>query len=201
VPKVWTDTVASHRREVREAILDAAGALLARRGLLAFRMSQLADAAEIGRATLYKYFADVEEVLAAWHARQIAGHLVELRARAEGEGDAAVRLRSVLTLYSRICWQRSRHGEEGMAAVLHGRPEVQQRERELRDMLTAVIAEAAASGVVRGDVPAEELAGFCVHALGAAGEVGTSAGAGRLVEVVWTGLTAGASSRKAGTHR
>ena len=70
MPRLWTDTVESHRQEVREAILDAAGELVARRGLLAVSMSQLAEAAGIGRATLYKYFADVEHVFAAWHARQ-----------------------------------------------------------------------------------------------------------------------------------
>ena len=68
--------------------MDAAGELVASRGLLSVSMSQLAETAGIGRATLYKYFADVEQVLTAWHARQVAGHLAQLTALARrlGEG-------------------------------------------------------------------------------------------------------------------
>jgi hypothetical protein len=41
---------------------------------LGISMSQIAAAAGIGRATLYKYFPDVERVVAAWHNRQVADH-------------------------------------------------------------------------------------------------------------------------------
>ena len=87
MPKLWTDTVATHREEVRQAVLDAAGELVARDGLWAVSMSRLAEAAGIGRATLYKYFADVEEVLAAWHARQVSAHLADLATVAAGPGE------------------------------------------------------------------------------------------------------------------
>ena len=171
MPKLWTETVESHRQEVREAILDAADELVASRGLLAVSMSQLAETAGIGRATLYKYFADVEQVLAAWHARQVAEHLAELTALAEGPGEPAIRLRSALEAYERICRQRARHGGDAMSAALHHSPEVQQSERQLRDLLAGLVAEAAAAAVVRSDVPARELASFCVHALTAAVDI------------------------------
>ena len=54
MPKLWTETIEEHRREVREAILDAAWALAAEHGPLSVTMSQVAQAAGIGRATLYK---------------------------------------------------------------------------------------------------------------------------------------------------
>ena len=38
-------------------------------------MSQIAEQTGIGRATLYKYFPDVEAILLAWHERQVTGHL------------------------------------------------------------------------------------------------------------------------------
>ena len=38
-------------------------------------MSQIAKDTGIGRATLYKYFPDVESILRAWHQRQIDEHL------------------------------------------------------------------------------------------------------------------------------
>jgi len=56
----------SHRQEVRQAILDAVGQLVEQQGLLALTMSEVAERAGIGRATLYKYFPDVQTLLAAW---------------------------------------------------------------------------------------------------------------------------------------
>jgi len=78
VPKLWTETIETHRREVREAILDTTAALVAEHGLLGVTMSQIAEETGIGRATLYKYFPDVEAILLAWHDRQITGHLAQL---------------------------------------------------------------------------------------------------------------------------
>jgi AcrR family transcriptional regulator len=44
-------------------------------------MSQIAaEASGIGRATLYKYFPDVESILRAWHERQVGAHLHQLHA-------------------------------------------------------------------------------------------------------------------------
>src|SRR5687768_15228972 len=96
MPKLWNDTIEAHRREVRDAILNTAAALAIEHGLLSVTMSQIAEATGIGRATLYKYFSGVEEILAAWHERQVRGHfeqLVTLRHRA---GAAGERLAAVL---------------------------------------------------------------------------------------------------------
>ena len=188
MPRLWTETVESHRQEVREAILDAAGALVARRGVLAVSMSQLAETAGIGRATLYKYFGDVEEVLAAWHAGQVAAHLSELAALADGPGTAAARLRSVLEAYALICRQRAQHGGE-VTTVLHRAAEVGRQQRQLQDLVAGLITESKASGVVRTKVPADELASFCLHALAAAGDSNTAASLNGLVDIVWAGLT------------
>lgn len=66
-------------------------ALVTEHGLSAITMSRIADEAGIGRAKLYKYFADLEAILAAWHQRHAAEHLVRLaalrdRARDENNG-------------------------------------------------------------------------------------------------------------------
>jgi AcrR family transcriptional regulator len=83
VPKLRTETIDAHRAAVREAALDATAALVAEHGLVALTMSQIAERAGIGRATLYKYFPDVQAVLTAWHERQIATHLERLTAAAD----------------------------------------------------------------------------------------------------------------------
>jgi AcrR family transcriptional regulator len=189
MPKLWTETVASHRQEVREAVLDAVGELVMSRGLLAVTMSQLAESTGIGRATLYKYFGDVEEVLTAWHQRHVAGHLAELTEIAGRSDDPAARLRLVLKAYADICRLRHRHGGDALAAALHRNDEAYSSERQLQELLAALITEAAVSGVVRSDVSAGELADFCLHALAAAGAARSSAAVARLIQVVWAGLT------------
>ena len=54
MPKLWTETIDEHRRAVRDATLDATGALVAEHGLASVTMSRIAEETGIGRATLYK---------------------------------------------------------------------------------------------------------------------------------------------------
>jgi AcrR family transcriptional regulator len=189
VPKLWTETVETHRREVREAILDATGELVLGRGLLAVTMSDVAEATGIGRATLYKYFPDVEAILNAWHQRQVEAHLAQLADIRDGVGDAATRLQAVLRSYALICRKRRRHGGDELAAVLHRSPQARKLQRQLLDLISGLVAEAAEAGVVRRDLSADEMADYCIHALAAAGDSSSSAALDRLVDVVWAGMT------------
>lgn len=72
-PKLWSETIDAHRREVREAILAATLDLLAQRGVRGVTMSQIAERVGIGRVTPYKYFPDVEAILVAHHLQHVAG--------------------------------------------------------------------------------------------------------------------------------
>ena len=83
MPRLWADTMDTHRRQVNDAILDATAELIAEHGPLSVAMSAIAERAGIGRATLYKYFPDVESILVAWHARDFADHLARLEALSE----------------------------------------------------------------------------------------------------------------------
>jgi AcrR family transcriptional regulator len=188
--------VETHRQQVREAILDATGSLVQSRGLLAVTMSDIAEATGIGRATLYKYFPDVETILSAWHQRHFEAHLAELRRIQQRTADPVARLQAVLRRYADICRKRRRYGDDELAAVLHRSAEVRKFQRQLLDLISGLTADAVEAGAVRQDVPAEELANYCVHALAAAGNSPTTA-IDRLLEVVWTGIT---STRRTQTH-
>src|ERR671911_2806664 len=96
VPRLWDETIEAHRAAVRDAILDTTGALVTEHGLLSVTMSRVAEKAGIGRATLYKYFPDVEAILFAWHERHVTGHLAQLTELQGQEGDAGGRLEAVL---------------------------------------------------------------------------------------------------------
>ena len=107
VPKLWNDTIEAHRREVRDAILDATAALVTGHGLTAVTMSQIAEDTGIGRATLYKYFPDVEAILVAWHERHVSGHLEHLSQLATQTGSTRQRLGAVLEAYALIMHHRT----------------------------------------------------------------------------------------------
>src|SRR5262249_32644362 len=100
VPKLWNDTIEAHRREVREAILDATWALASEHGPASVKMSEVAQKTGIGRATLYKYFPDVEAILDAWHHRHINRHLAQLAEVRDRIVDPGKRLQAVLEAYA-----------------------------------------------------------------------------------------------------
>ena len=188
MPKLWTRTIEEHRREVRDAILDTTAALVAEHGLLSVTMSQIAERTGIGRATLYKYFSDVEAILFAWHERQIASHLEHLAHLRDQPGNARERLASLLEAYALI--SRESHGrhDRQLVAFLHQGRQVARAEVELREMVGGLIAEAAEVGEVRSDVAPDELADYCLHALRAAATLPSKAAVSRLVMVTLAGL-------------
>ena len=185
MPKLWTETIATHRREVRDATLDTAAALVAKHGLLSMTMSQVAEETGIGRATLYKYFPDVEAILLAWHDRQVTGHLEHLAEVRDRTGDAGERLEAVCEAYALI--QFEHHGTE-LAALLHRGDHVARAEQQLHEMIRGVLTAAAKAGEVRDDVSPAELASYCLSALAGASNLRSKAAVRRLVTVTLAGL-------------
>jgi len=119
MPRLWTQTIEAHRREVHDAVLDATAALVAEHGLLSVTMSQIAEKTGIGRATLYKYFPDVEAILTAWHERQVTAHLAELTAARDRVTGAYERLLAVLEAYALIQQDLHQTYSSELAAHLH----------------------------------------------------------------------------------
>lgn len=185
VPRLWNETVEEHRREVGGAILDATAELVAEQGLRAVTMSRIAEKAGIGRATLYKYFPDVEAILFAWHERQISDHLQHLTKIGHGAGSPAERLEAVLKEFAQV--SRQSHGTE-LAALLHRGEHVADAQQHLSRFLQHLIAEGARSGEFRDDVAPAELANFCLHSLTAAAGLPSQDALRRLVAVTMSGL-------------
>jgi AcrR family transcriptional regulator len=192
VPKLWTDTIEEHRRAVHDAAIDAAAALIAEHGLTSVTMSKIAAATGVGRATLYKYFPDVEALLAAWHQRQIARHLAQLTEARDTAGPGR-QLEAVLEAYALIQHQHQQHRTE-LAALLHKGEHVTRAQHQLHAFLTGLLTQAAETGNIRDDIPPGELASYCLHALTAASSLPDQAAARRLVTITLTGL------RPAATH-
>lgn len=190
MPRLWNETIEAHRRDVRDAILHTTARLVSQRGLLSVTMSQIAEATGIGRATLYKYFSDVESILLAWHDRQITGHLehlVEVRDNAEGVRE---KLEAVLEAFAVVSHESHGHQDAELAAFLHADERVLRAQQEVHHLIRDLVAEGAEAGDVRSDVPPDELASYCIHALSAAGSLRSKAAVRRLVAVTLAGLRA-----------
>ena len=189
MPKLWNDTIEAHRRAVRETAIETTAALVAEHGLRAVTMSEIAERTGIGRATLYKYFPDVESILSAWHAREMSRHLELLGAARDHADGAAQRLAAVLGAYALIAHEsHGRQHDAELAAALHRDEQVTRTERHLREMVRELIADAVVARDVRDDVPPEELATYCLHSITAAAGLTSKAAVHRLVAVTLAGL-------------
>lgn len=207
VPKLWSETVAGHRRQVQDAILGTTAALVAKHGLTSVTMSQIAEETGIGRATLYKYFPDVEAILVAWHEQHVTRHLEYLAEVRDRSGGAGERLEAVLEAYALISHERSHehqanegarehhahersHGHHGsdVAALVHRGEHVARVRQRLNDFIRDLLKEAVPTGDVRDDVAPDELAGYCLSALEAASGLSSKAAVRRLVAVTLAGL-------------
>jgi AcrR family transcriptional regulator len=188
VPKLWDETIEAHRNMVREAILETTWQLVTERGLLSVTMSQIAEQVGIGRATLYKYFPDIEAILIAYHDQHVDAHLEHLAAVRDRPGDPARRLETLLEQYGLICYRRARSGAPEIGALLHRPEHVAHAERRLTELFRGLLTEVAAAGGLREDVSADELSVYCLHALTAAGDLPSQAAVRRLVTVTLAGL-------------
>ncbi len=191
VPKLWTETIEAHRREVRTAVIEATTALVADHGLRGVTMSRIATEAGIGRATLYKYFPDVETILSEWHHDQVAEHLTQLHAIRSHPGTARDRLAKVLEAFAHMTRAASQHSAAtDLVASLHSGDRLSKPETELRELLTGLIDEGVEAGELRGDVPATELALYCLNAAAGARYAESQAAVRRMLDVAMTGLVA-----------
>jgi AcrR family transcriptional regulator len=186
MPKLWNETIEAHRRAVRDAIQEATWALVTEHGLRSVTMSQIAENTGIGRATLYKYFPDVETILLAWHERHVTGHLEHLAELRDQASDARERLEAVLEAYALI--QHKKRPATELAALLHRDEQVARAQQHLTDIIRDLLTEAAETGDVRGDIAPAELASYCLHALAAASSLPSEAAVRRLVTVTLDGL-------------
>ncbi|RZB14306.1 TetR/AcrR family transcriptional regulator [Streptomyces sp. F001] len=201
MPKLWNETIDAHRAAVRDAVLETTAALVAENGLTSVTMSQIAKDSGIGRATLYKYFPDVDAILLAWHERQIGhhlDHLAEVRDRAEGAGE---RLEAVLRAFALVSRASRQHHDGDLSAFLHRDRQVIEAQQRLHGMVEELLADGAQAGAVRDDIAPGELASYCLHALTAADDLPSEAAVHRLVALTLAGVRPGALDASEGPQR
>src|SRR5258705_5286168 len=97
----------------REAILDAATAILNRQGVKGLTLGLAADAVDLSTTSVTYYFKRKDDLAAACMLRGIAS-LMEIVTSALGEASPATQLRALLSLYL----ERVRQAELGRTAPL-----------------------------------------------------------------------------------
>ena len=143
--------VAENREEISEArrrVLDAANALFVEHGFKAASMQQIANAAQINKATLYHHFRSKEELFAAVVMEATAQSRDDIaRALAEGGTPAEQLARAAMQLFART---RSDFGR--LMTDVHEQMEPEIRNRILTEhampweLFREVICEAEATG-------------------------------------------------------
>lgn len=188
VPKLWSETIDEHRHQVRDAICDTTATLVFEHGLRAVTMTQIAEQTGIGRATLYKYFSDVDAILHAWHARRISAHLHQLADVRDHAAHPGQQLEAVLQAYALISHRTRHHPDAELVTVLHRDQHIGLAQQQLHDMIRDLIADGARTGNLRDDMASDELANYCLHALAAAASLPSEVAVHRLVTVTMSGL-------------
>jgi AcrR family transcriptional regulator len=149
-----------HHDRTASAILDAAAHALAERTDAS--MSDLASAAGVGRATLYRYYPSREALLDALAAAALADAGARL-------ADAGLDRVPVPEAIERIVRALVAVGDRYVVLTREGiRPDARASERILRAPLAAVFERGAETGVLRSDVPVEVLLELFAGLLGAA---------------------------------
>lgn len=198
VPKLWAGTIEAHRRQVREAVFAATTAMVEAAGLRGVTMSGIAEAAGVGRATLYKYFADVESILQEWHQEQIGCHLDHLGQIAVEPTTPLTRLTKALHALAHLVRRSGpHHHASDIVADLHSAQHMNGPESAVRALLAGLISEAVVAGEVRDDVPVGDLALHCLNAAIGARYASSTAAAVRLVELALVGVRPPDASRPA----
>ena len=173
MPRIWADTIEGHRRQVTDAILDAAAELFAEQGPLGVDMSAIAVRAGIGRATLYKYFSDLEAILVAWRGRDVAEHLRRLEALSASTDLSLEALADLVYAQRRHHLRSKGAGLLGtLADTLAGAGTAfSDIVDEFLAVLTRLMARLIQQGEVRADLDPGILARWLMHAVHAPGDL------------------------------
>ena len=139
-------SLALHRDEVRRRLLDALATLLEERGFDAITLADIAQAAGIGRTSVYNHVPDKETLLLAFIDDETARYLAALEAALAGVDDPVEQLRIYVRHQLRV--RRSFHMPAGLRNAVS--PAAQARLREHAEPVEAALRRILAAGIASG---------------------------------------------------
>lgn len=136
-----SNVVQSKNRRTRNAILDAAVIVLAQRPTAS--MTEIADAAEVGRSTLHRYFPERSELITAIFRMAVDRMSTALTAAKLAEGPAEQALRRAVHAYFelspaliQVCLEGQQHGDDGWLITAF-----EEADRPVSELITRALAE------------------------------------------------------------
>jgi AcrR family transcriptional regulator len=151
-------------RRNREAILNAARSLFAEKGFEATSVQEIVESAGVTKGAMYHYFASKDDLLYEIYHRLLMMQTRRLEQFAAGKGTAGERLRaaavdvidtSFLHLDELTVFFRSMH-----LLTQEKRKTVRAERRRYHERFRALVEEGQATGIFRGDVPADIVVQF-----------------------------------------
>ena len=149
MPRIRGASLAEHRAATREQVFAALTRLVAERGFAAITMADLAEAADVGRSSLYNHFRDLEAVVVAYAGEETDRYLTALRAALDEAESPSQRLTSYVRHHVATAGDFHLGFGPELAALLS--PEAM---RELRGhivLVEVVLREILAQGVATGE--------------------------------------------------
>jgi AcrR family transcriptional regulator len=102
MPQIDAPTVAEHRAQQREALLDGAEKLLLEEGHAALSFGRLGERTGLARNSIYRYFASRDDLIAALCEREMPGWMEQLEAAMEAAPDADARVAAFVSTQLRL---------------------------------------------------------------------------------------------------
>ncbi len=118
MPRIEADSVAEHRANQHDALLDAAEQLLLDEGFEALSFRVLGERTGIARNSVYRYFTSTDDVVAALCERDMPRWLLEIEAAMAAAPDASSRIEA----YVRTQLELVAGGHHRLADVLQAAP-------------------------------------------------------------------------------
>lgn len=141
--------------ETRDRLVDCAATLFTERGYDSTTMEDIADCADVARATVFNYFGRKEDLVLAWFDRR-RGELAELLADVgEAETDTSGRLRHALRTIARFFTHDPATGRAMVRAWLQAGGPMLTPGSETPHIFVSMIRSGQQEGDVAADVDAD----------------------------------------------
>lgn len=150
-------------RNTRKRIMEAASKLIIERRSVLFQMSEVSDLCEMSKGSLYYYFSDRDELIAAVFDESVNDLVVQIEAAVARAGSARAALRALYGEFAR----RLEEGSVLSLAMTHELAGAEEGDVTLRlsrvaEVIAAQLERAKTEGLVRPDVDSGAAATFAV---------------------------------------
>lgn len=149
MPRIFAPTVAQHRTETNERLLDAFGELLMKKGYDGVSLADVAGAVGLARTAIYNYFPDRESLLVAWTDHEVQRAIAMLEREVEAAKSCADKLR--IFVHQQLVDFANRHLPPAQQVAHSLNPETYERFMRHIEPLEAILRAIVTTGLETGE--------------------------------------------------